>query len=129
MRSGRNLVYGYDPASGRLFQVSEEAGTYNLAINMGGPEVVFEMNMMLDDPTWQKLWLQYCRLYTAPRDTLVRDMATGQEGADAAYSSRRPIGFLRLHEDAEPGLSPGWAQFADGRSGGRWARRTGHPQG
>ncbi len=85
LRTGRNLVFGYDPTTGRLYQLNDEPGVYNLATIMGGAEVVFELNMMLDDPRWQKLWLQYCRLYNAPKDVLERDMKTGTEGADAAY--------------------------------------------
>ena len=41
--------------------------------------------MMLDDPRWQKLWLQYCRMYSAPKEVVIRDMTTGTEGNDAAY--------------------------------------------
>ena len=85
LRSGKNLVFGYDPATGKLYQLSDDAGTYNLATIMGGAEVVFELNQMLDDERWQKLWLQYCRLYSAPKDVLVRDMTTGNEGNDASY--------------------------------------------
>ncbi|HEX2855453.1 MAG TPA: Tat pathway signal sequence domain protein [Opitutaceae bacterium] len=85
LRSGKNLVYGYDPATGKLSQLSDDLGLYNLATIMGGAEVVFELNLMLDDPRWQKLWLQYCRLYSAPRETVLRDMTTGAEGADGAF--------------------------------------------
>ncbi len=85
LRTGRNLVFGYDPATGKLSPLNAEAGVYNLATIMGGAEVVFELNLMLDDPRWTKLWLQYCRLYNAPKDILLRDMTTGTEGADAAF--------------------------------------------
>ena len=85
LRTGKNLVFGYDPATGKLFPLSDEAGVYNLATIMGGAEVVFELNLMLDDPRWQKLWLQYCRLYNAPKDVIVRDNQTGTEGGDAAF--------------------------------------------
>lgn len=85
LRSGKNLVYGYDPATGKLYQLNDEAGIYNLATIMGGAEVVFELNLMLDDPRWDRLWMQYCRLYNAPKDVLLRDMETHAEGADAAY--------------------------------------------
>ncbi|MDO8543239.1 MAG: Tat pathway signal sequence domain protein [Opitutaceae bacterium] len=85
MRTGRNLVLGYDPATGKLFQLSDEAGVYNLATIMGGAEVAMELGLMLDDRRWHKLWLQYCRLYNAPRDAIVRDMASGTEGGDAAF--------------------------------------------
>ncbi len=84
-RTGKNLVMGYDPATGRLAALNDDAGVYNLATIMGGAEVAFELGQMLDDPDWARLWLQYCRLYSAPKAVLVRDRETGTEGADAAY--------------------------------------------
>ncbi|HEY6400289.1 MAG TPA: hypothetical protein VI479_02695 [Blastocatellia bacterium] len=85
LRTGKNLLFGYDPATGKLYQLSDEAGQYNLATIMGGAEVVFELNLMLDDERWHRLWLQYCRLYNAPREVIVKDMTTGTEGNDASY--------------------------------------------
>jgi len=85
LRTGKNLLFGYDPATGNLYQLSDEAGQYNLATIMGGAEVVFELNLMFDDERWQKLWLQYCRLNNAPREIIVKDMTTGTEGNDASY--------------------------------------------
>lgn len=107
LRSGRNLVFGYDPATGKLYQLNDEAGVYNLATIMGGAEVVFELNQMLDDPTWHKLWLQYCRLYNAPADVVRRDMTTNTEGSDGSfsrdgrlaayvYSQTKQDGFLKV---------------------------------
>lgn len=84
-RSGRNMVFGYDPTNGKLFQVSDEIGNYNLPTIMGGAEVVFELNELIEHPAWQKTWLQYCRLAWAPRDVYAKDMTTGNEGADASY--------------------------------------------
>ena len=83
MRSGRNLVMGYDPATGKLYQVSDQIGQYNLATIQGGAEVVFELNEYLDSPDWQKMWLQYCRLGNAPADVILKDKTSGTEGADA----------------------------------------------
>ena len=85
LKSGRNLVFGYDPATSRLFQVSPEVGTYNLATIQGGAQVVFELNEFLDHPGWQRMWLQYCRLGNAPAEVLRRDQETGTEGADGRY--------------------------------------------
>ena len=84
-RTGKNLVMGYDPATGKLAALNEDAGVYNLATIMGGAEVAFELGQMLEDPDWQRLWLQYCRLYSAPKAVLARDRETATEGADAAY--------------------------------------------
>jgi PcRGLX-like protein C-terminal alpha/alpha toroid domain/PcRGLX-like protein central beta sandwich domain len=85
LRTGKNLLFGYDPATSKLYQLSDEAGQYNLATIMGGAEVVFELDLMLDDERWRKLWLQYCRLHNAPREVIVKDMSTGTEGNDASY--------------------------------------------
>ena len=86
IRSGRNLVFGYDQASGKLFQVSDELGDYNLATIQGGAEVVFELNELIDNPAWQEAWLQYCRLERAPSAVVRQDMKTHAEGADAAFA-------------------------------------------
>jgi hypothetical protein len=85
LRTGRNLLFGYEPTTGKLYQLSEDAGSYNLATIMGGAEVVFELNLMVDHEGWQKAWLQYCRLVNAPKNVIVQDMTTGIEGNDATY--------------------------------------------
>ncbi len=85
LRSGKNLVYGYDPKTGKLYQVSDQPGAYNLATIQGGAQVVFELNEFFDNADWQKMWLQYCRLGAAPADVLKKDQGTGIEGADASY--------------------------------------------
>jgi hypothetical protein len=53
---------------------------------MGGGEVVFELNELIDHAGWKKAWNQYCRLHTALRDVVERDKATGAEGADGQYA-------------------------------------------
>jgi hypothetical protein len=124
LRSGRNLVFGYDPATGKLYQLSDEPGVYNLATIMGGAEVVFELNLMLDDPRWQKLWLQYCRLYSAPKDVILRDMKTGTEGGDAAFVRDGRLAsyvYFKTKNDAfkQAGID---ALLRTGRPGGRGNR-------
>ncbi|HEY3755464.1 MAG TPA: Tat pathway signal sequence domain protein [Opitutaceae bacterium] len=86
MRSGKNLVFGYDPATGKLYQVNDQMGDYNLATIQGGAEVVFEMNQLIDDPAWMKTWVQYCRLREAPESVVQQDLKTGTEGADGSYA-------------------------------------------
>jgi hypothetical protein len=85
LKSGKNLVYGYDPATGKLFQVSNEVGSYNLATIQGGAQVIFELNEILEHPGWEKMWLQYCRIGSAPADVLIKDKETGNEGADGRF--------------------------------------------
>lgn len=85
LKSGRNLVYGYDPKTNKLFQVSDAVGTYNLSTIQGGSQVIFELNEFFDHPGWHKMWLQYCRLGNAPADVLRKDKETGNEGDDGRY--------------------------------------------
>ena len=89
MRTGVNLVMGYDPETGKLYQVDDTLGGYNLTTIQGGAEVAFELTDLLDDPTWEKIWLQYCRLGNAPADVILRDKETGTEGADASMVGER----------------------------------------
>lgn len=85
--SGPENLFGYDPASKKLYPLTEVPfGTYNLATIQGGAEVVFELNQFIDHPGWERAWLQYCRLYRAPREVVLKDNQTGSEGNDAAYA-------------------------------------------
>jgi len=84
--TGPDQLYGYDPATGKLYALHEEVGTYNLATIMGGGEVVFELNELIDHAGWRRAWLQYCRLHTANKAVIERDKATGTEGNDGQYA-------------------------------------------
>jgi hypothetical protein len=99
MRQGRNLVMGYDPERATLHALNDEAGVYNLATIMGGAEVGMELGLMLDDPRWHRLWRQYCRLYQAPKETVLRDRETGTEGADAGGVRDGRLAAYVFHRD------------------------------
>jgi len=75
--TGPNQLYGYDPKTGKLYALENEVGTYNLATIMGGGEVVFELNTLIDHAGWKKAWEQYCRLHTARKDVVERDKISG----------------------------------------------------
>src|ERR1039457_3393698 len=93
--TGPNQLYGYDPKTGKLYALEDQVGTYNLATIMGGGDVVFELNTLIDHAGWKKAWNQYCRLHTARRDVIERDKATGTEGTDGQYArAGRLAGYL-----------------------------------
>jgi hypothetical protein len=77
--TGPNQLYGYDPKTGKLYALENEVGTYNLATIMGGGEVVFELNTLIDHAGWKKAWEQYCRLHTARKDVIERDKSTARK--------------------------------------------------
>ncbi len=85
LRSGQNLVMGWDPVGAHLAQISPDAGSYNLATIQGGGELGIELSALLDDPDWQRVWSQYCRLLAAPAAVLTQDNTTHAEGAQAQY--------------------------------------------
>src|SRR6185503_19829849 len=63
-------VLGYDPKIKRLFDESapdskESKHTSHLVSIMGGSEVMFELAQSLRHPGWERVWLDYCRKYSA----------------------------------------------------------------
>jgi hypothetical protein len=72
-RTSRNLIWYLFPDSGKLIPRDPGNGGYNLVNQMGGPEIIFELNDMVDHPAWQKVWRDYCE---------------GQGGRFAAYMYR-----------------------------------------
>jgi hypothetical protein len=85
---GPNQLYGYDPKTGRMGVIVPDGfGSYNLTTIMGGAEVVFELNELIDHPGWKKAWLDYGLMLTARnRDLVKQQMATGNPGADGQYA-------------------------------------------
>jgi len=59
-RTGKNMLMGFDPATGILTARDNTRGTYNLATIMGGAELMFELNLSIDDPAWKKVWVDFC---------------------------------------------------------------------
>ncbi len=120
--SGPENLYGYDPASGNLYTLVEDPfGSYNLTTNMGGAELLFELNEIIDHPGWDKAWLQFCRLLGAPKEVVARDMTTGNEGSDGAYAGGGRLAayaYLRTR-------NPAFARRALTQVAGREGRRGG----
>jgi len=56
----------------------------------GGAEVVFELNQIIEHAGRQRAFLQYCRLTTAPKAVVAKDMATANEenGGSSAGAGR-----------------------------------------
>jgi hypothetical protein len=107
--TGPEQLYGYDPKTGKMYPLSPDGmGTYNLATIMGGGEVVFELNELIEHPGWRKAWLQYCRLHTAPKTVVTRD--NGSEGADARYARPgRLSGYLYRETRNEAFARKAWS--------------------
>ncbi|HEV3202439.1 MAG TPA: hypothetical protein VGZ73_31295 [Bryobacteraceae bacterium] len=125
LTGGPNQLYGYDPATGKLYVLEDRVGTYNLATIMGGGEVVFELNTLIDHAGWKKAWDQYCRLHTAPQPVVAQDNASGSEGSDGKYSRPgRLSGYLYMQSKNPAFAQKAWAGVTGGPNrprGGRYA--------
>lgn len=71
--SGKEGAFGYDPKTGEMYQLApDHIGKSHLSILMGGPEVVFELSKFLKNDDFDRLWLQYCQLYGAPKEDVFK---------------------------------------------------------
>jgi hypothetical protein len=63
----RDAGMGYDPMTNHMYQLdSNDIGSSHLATLMGGMEMAYELESLLNDAEFSRLYLQYCRLYGAP---------------------------------------------------------------
>jgi hypothetical protein len=121
IRTSPNLLWGFYPETGRLAPREAVLGTYNLVTNMGGPEVVFELNGMIDHKDWPKIWLQYCRLSGAPENVIKEDRVTGTEGADARYAGGGRMAAYAYRVTKNPAFARrALADLTSGRGGPRF---------
>lgn len=56
-------TYGYDPATGVLSPMGDDNWGRHLAICMGGPQVWFELALMLEDPEWEDMLAEFGVFY------------------------------------------------------------------
>ncbi|MBY0010952.1 hypothetical protein H7K49_10830 [Paenibacillus typhae] len=61
-------TYGYDPKTGILSPMGDDNWGRHLAICMGGPQVWFELAMMLEDPVWEEMLAEFGVFYNLPQE-------------------------------------------------------------
>jgi hypothetical protein len=106
--SGPNQLYGYDPKTGRMGAIVPDGfGAYNLTTIMGGAEVVFELNELIDHPGWRKAWREYGLLVRAPKEIVAKDRAGagGTEGADGQYAQYGRLAAYAYRDTKNPALA------------------------
>ena len=119
--SGPNALYGYDPATNKLYTLEADPfGSYNLQVIMGGAEVAMELDDLLQNPQWSTLWLQYCRLVGARKEVVKRDMTTHNEdpggGRGGAGSNGRLPAYAYLKTKDAKWADRAWNQLLRGPS-------------
>ena len=106
--SGPNQLYGYDPKTGKMGAIVPDGfGAYNLTTIMGGAEVVFELNDLIDHPGWRKAWREYGMLVHAPKEIVAKDRAGagGTEGADGQYAQYARLVAYAYRDTKNPALA------------------------
>jgi hypothetical protein len=99
--SGVQGAFGYDPKTQKMYMLSDTAiGSAHLTVLMGGPEVAYELTDLLQNPTWTKLWKQYCELYGAPKEEVQKAFGRNvQLGMSGPWYSRLPAYASKLNND------------------------------
>jgi hypothetical protein len=75
--SGQQAAFGYDPATKQMHQLNDTLGAVHLSILMGGPEIVTELADLLQDKNFNRMWLQFSRLYGASQEELKKEFSKG----------------------------------------------------
>lgn len=98
--SGAQGAFGYDPATKQMYQLNDTLGAIHLSILMGGPEMVNELTGLLQDKNFDRLWLQFCKLYGASQDDIKKEFGkNGNLGALQGDYARMPAYFAYVSKD------------------------------
>ncbi len=110
--SAKNAAFGYDPETKKLYQLDQEGiGYSHLSVLMGGPEVAFELTPMINSKKWDKLWLQFCRLYGAPTSVIEKELHTKAElGKPGPWYARLPAYYAK-HTGNKQYAKRAWNEF------------------
>lgn len=101
-------TYGYDPDTGVLTPMGDDNWGRHLAICMGGPQVWFELAMMLKDPEWEEMLAEFGVFYhMSPEE---KERASG--------------GAIRAKSFGHPVLGAGIAAYGAYYTGNRKSART-----
>lgn len=100
--SGAQAAYGYDPATNKIYQLNDTIGSSHLSILMGGPEIAYELTDLLQDKTWNRLWLQFASLYAAPQEEVKKAFSKpGSVGAPGPWYARMPAYAAYVTKDPQ----------------------------
>lgn len=115
--SGKNAAFGYDPATYKLHRLDENhIGSAHLSVLMGGPEVAFELSHLLKDKKWNKLWMQFCKLYAAPKEEIEKEFGKSVElGNPGSWYARLPAYYAKVTGDKSY-AARAWDEFLNARA-------------
>ena len=115
--SGTDAAFGYNPETYKLYRLDEnDIGSAHLSVLMGGPEVAFELTHLLHNEKWDKLWLQFCKLYGAPEEKVNEEfgkaVGLGQPGS---WYARLPAYYAKVTGDTTF-AARAWDEFINAKA-------------
>lgn len=108
----------YDLATGKFTLVEQgPPGASHLSAVFGLVEICAELNMLVEDPGFEKAWLQYCRLFNASPDEQARELGRGlgRLNLGEAHSRLTAYASKRLNDKAL--AERAWREFIGGAAG------------
>jgi hypothetical protein len=109
--------YGYDPETGRLFQLHDDVFVPHLAALMGGPELNFELTPLVDLAEWNEAWLHYCRYLQAPEEEQRRVLGGVVNNGRGPHYARMTAYAAHVMKDADL-AARAWREFLRPETGG-----------
>lgn len=114
--SGAQGAFGYDPATKQLYQLNDSLGVIHLSILMGGPEIVNELKDLLQDKTFDRLLLQFSKLYGASQEDIKKEFGkSGNLGSLQGDYARMPAYYAYITRDTAY-AAKAWNLFLSPRS-------------
>ena len=115
--SGKDAAFGYDPATYKLYRLNDDdIGSAHLSVLMGGPEVAFELSHLLKNNKWDKLWLQFCKFYAAPKEEIKKEFGKDvQFGDPGSWYARLPAYYAKVTGDTTY-AARAWDEFLNARA-------------
>jgi hypothetical protein len=115
--SGHDAAFGYDPKTYKLYRLVEnDIGYSHLSVLMGGPEVAFELSHLLKDKKWDKLWIQFCKLYAAPEEVIKKEFGIAVElGKPGSWYARLPAYYAKVTGD-KAYATRAWDEFLNAKA-------------
>jgi PcRGLX-like protein C-terminal alpha/alpha toroid domain/PcRGLX-like protein central beta sandwich domain/PcRGLX-like N-terminal RIFT barrel domain len=110
--SGHDAAFGYDPKTYKLYRLDEkDIGFLHLSVLMGGPEVAFELTHLLQNKKWDKLWMQFCKLYAAPEAEIKKEFGKAVNlGDPGPWYARLPAYYAKVTGD-KAYAARAWEEF------------------
>lgn len=118
--SGAQGAFGYDPATKKMYQLNDTIGYIHLSVLMGGPEVNFELTDLLQEPAWNKLWLQMCALYSAPREEVMASLGKSVTVGTSGNNYSRLAAYVAKNTNDPKYAQRAWSQFLNERMGSQF---------